>query len=647
MGSCPPIGTASTGAGGQVSSMLSRASNIATSAVAQASTFASELSSFGNDLPVVQPPTLTHLLDSVVFTPYEMPDVPEFSEYSIAIPSTPPPPSIHTVDTGGLDSVSRPTGVIPESPDILMPQAPTLVEPEKPGAPPSFSDVSIPEYVREPLPLVPELFDLDIPDAPEVDFSEFDVVRPDFREPDEYLYDNNLVEDTTSLAEVLRDKFDGWNPDSVKLRDRWAEMIESGTGLPAEVEQLIFDRAANREEASSQQALMQVRDEWAERGFSLPGSTVLARELEIHKQNRIEKGRVNREITIQFHTQEIENLRFAVQQGAALEGQRFEQFIRTTDAATSIVDNFYRVAQSLFSVHVEMLQAQIAIYQADIQAFRERLQIELSKLEIFRSQLEAARISGEINQQRVQIYQSQLQGVLAGVEVFRAEVQGANAQIEAQVNQMRLYQSRLEAYKADWDGERTKFDIYSTRVNAEQAKTQLYQAQIQAFSERVRAYGISVDAEATKVNAQTSVNDSETRVYSALTDQWSKSVDAEIQTMQAKVEEYRGKIAAFSALASAEQSRVEGESRNARISFEAAQAEVAATLKKVDQQIEQIRTAYGIGLESLRGAATVTGQLAGSALSAINVSAQIADQVSTQRAQSSRCSVNYNHSGEI
>ena len=632
-----------TGASALIHDQFSTVSTYAASAVQAAQNAASEMLDVGFEpipLPDIDFSSLTYEM-------FQQPDRPQADFPGITMGTAPSRPVTEDINMDGLDGVERPDWSLPDAPDVSLPQSPQLVTPQKPDAPPAFQQVEMPEYEGGELPPVPELAELQIPDAPDVNWDLYDVERPEFHVPEEYVFDNNYIADTEELEQRLRARYQAWDTDSQTLRARWGEIIQGGTGLPPAIEQAIFDRAVMREDASSEQALEQARGEWAARGFSLPGSTVLAREGEIRRASRVERGRINREVTIQFHEQEIENLRFAVQQGVALEGQRTQLFLQMLESSRAIVGGYYEVERALFQTHVELLRAQIEVYQADITAFREKVQIELSRLEAFRTQLEAERIRGEINQQRVEVYKAQLEGVLANVQVFRAEVEGANAQIQAQVSQMDLYRSRIEAYRSEWEGERVKFDVYNTRVNAEEARTRLYQAQVQAFSERVGAYRSEVEAESTKVNAKTNYNDAIVRQFGVETDAWQTEVNAGIEQLRARVSEYNALIQAYTAEVNSESARVQGESRNAQLAIEHSRANVAAQLKRADQMIQQLQLAESLGLEALKGAAQTNSQLAASALSAVNMTASIQTSASNSVSNASQCSTSYNYSGQI
>lgn len=641
MANCPGFNYSYTGAGDQVTSAIDFARQTANTAINGAVSAASGLLNFSFD--PVDVPRLD--LDNISYPGYLAPDRPASTIDEITLDGQPAKGALTDVDLTGLNKQAPVYDI--DTPNIEVPASPALVAPTKPGAAPTFDEVTMPTYEGGELPTVPTLEELQIPDAPSIDLSSFDVTRPEFDLPDEHIYDNNLIAETGDLATSYLNDYLAFDPDSQAVRDRWSTMLQGGTGLPANIEQALFDRAIGREDVSSEQAVKQAQGEWAARGFSLPGSTLLAREGEIRRANRTERGRINRELTIQLHEKEIENLRFTVEQGVRLEGQRFEAYVRITDAARAVVSNSYEVARQLLASRIDILNAQLQIYQTDVQVFRERVQIELARLEVFRAQLEAERVRGEINQQRVAVYEAQLRGVLANVEVYKAEIEGANGLIRAQIGEMELYRERVNAYRAEWEGQKTQIDAYAARVDAEEAKARIFEAQVRAYGERVGAFGEEVTAQRTKVDAQTAYNQAVTQQYATEMEAWQSKVSASVERVRTQIAEFQAEIQRYGVDVQGEQARSDGYRANAQLAIERSRADVQGKLKAVDQQIEQLRLAETLGLESLRAASQTYAQLAASSLSAVNASASIQDSVSKQNSGSTTCTESYVLSGQI
>jgi hypothetical protein len=716
------------------------------------------------------PPKSDYVLSNVTFNPPTEPqDVPPPNYELTATPFVKPPDhdpapiANYALIDPVFNAPYKEYGVSPEKPNIDGIPSPVLIGDTLTRPTPVTPDFSgaKPVYSGGPMPPAPTLRDLDLPDKPTITLEDFDIERPDFEALLPPYLENNYYADVDTRRVQALTELRSSDVDGQAVRARWNEMILGGTGLPIPIEQALFDRGIWREDMVSQQAINQAHQEWAARGFTLPGSTLLARVSEVRNTNRMARAGTNRELTIQYHEKEIENMRFAVQQGVALESQWTAQFTQTYDLAKQTADGYYRVAVAVLEAQVSYLRARIDIYQADIQAFRDRVQIELAKLEVYRGELEAQRLIGELNKLDVDIYNGRIQGVLAAVSVFRAEIEAFRAGIEVETAKVQIYRAEVDAYRALLETDRTQVDIFTARINAEDSKVRLFTAEVQAFAEKIRAYTAEVNAESAKVDAEVRIDeakvrlfaaevqafgekiraytaqiqaesarvDAETRIdeaksrqyvaeiqaygegvraYTARVQAESARVDANTRIDEAKVRTFTAEVQAFAervraysaevqaessrvdavtrideakvrqyvaesegwatqmrvdieriraalgvfeaetgrynAELSAESARVQGESRNTEIAANRTNAEVAAALKRADQQLEQMRHITSLAVTSLEGAARTYSQLTGAALSAVNLSAGISQGFTSSESKS--CSLSYNYSGD-
>lgn len=582
------------------------------------------------------------------FTPFEQPadpgsfvtPLPQFGD------AKPTAPTISDIDTSGIN-VSPPLLTEPALPPINIPSAPIVSLPSEPGNVPVISDVTIPTYEGGPLPDVPTLFDLNLPDVITINIDDLDVERPNFVPPD--ALQDTYRYDFTDFRTLIWTEVEA-NVDATGVTDvhaRLQAMLAGGTGLPAAIEQALFDRAIGRDEISSVQAVQQAEQEWAARGFDLPGSTLLARTQEIRTENRRERGRINRELSIQYHTQEIENLRFSVQQAIALEGTLLDAHTRIQDVARQLADGHWVVIKGIYDSEVALFALYLEIYRTDVEVYKTRLEAELTKVELYKAQLEAQRLIGQLNLQLVEIYKAEIDGILASVEIFKAQVDAVNVQLRAQLAKLEVFKAEIDVYTARLQGERIKFDIYNSQVSAEEAKARVYTAQVQAFGSRIDAYRTQVGAEVAKVEAQTAVVRAETDIYAQEVTAWRAGIEADSINLQSAVQVYRAQLEKYEALLSAEQYRVQGEARNFELEIESERARVQSALKQADQAIEQLKHITSMGLSATEIAAKVNAQLAASAMSAINVYAGMSSSNAVSASDSRTCSTNFSASVNV
>jgi len=577
------------------------------------------------------------------FTPFESPADP--GEFQAPNPqftgAEPTAPRLDNINTSDLENLRFPNIALPVSPPIQIPTPPTVSLPSPPSNKPIIGEVDFPIYDGGPLPEVPTLYDLELPEIPDINIDDLVVERPDFIPPD--ALEDTYRADLIDFQSVLWTEING-NVTATGVTDMHARlqaMLAGGTGLPANIEQALFDRAIGREELSSVQAVAQAEAEWSAKGFTLPGSTLLARVQEIRQANRIERGRINRELSIQFHNQEIENLRFSVQQGIALEGALLEAHTRIYDVARQLADGHWNVVKGIYDSAVDIFRLYLEIYKTDVEVYTERLRAELVKLDIYRAQLEGQRLIGTLNQQLVDIYKAELDGVLAYVQVFKAQVDAATAQLQGELTKVQLYKAEIDAYTAQLGGEKIKYDIYNSRVDAEETKARIYAAQVDAYGKRVDAFKSEVDAESAKVGALTDIAEAETRIYAEQVGAWRAGIAADSQNLESFVRVYQAELNKYTALLSKEQYRVQGEARNFELEVEKERARVESILKQADQAIEQLKHTTALGLSATETAAKVNAQLAASAMSAINVSAGMSTGISLTASDTRSCSTQY------
>lgn len=577
------------------------------------------------------------------YTPFVLPEEPDDfvrppNAFTGALPVA---PTIPDIDTGGLEDVKADFGDAPDAPFIRIPTPPITNLPSAPTAP-SLNTYEIPDFDGSPLPDVPTLRELDLPDAPVINIDDLEIERPDFVDPSP-LSDAYIGE----LREFFERDYQDWyakaqEGGAPQFRDLLRTLLSNGgQSLPCEVERQIFNQAISDVDRNSAQAVAQAEEEWAGRGFDLPGSTMLARVQEAREENRRQRGAAQRNLHIQFHDRQIESLRWGVEQGIALEGQLATIYARIYELSKSYTDFHWNVVKDIYDSQVELIRLRLDIYRTDVEVYKTTLEAELAKIEIFRSQLEAQRLISEINRQDVEIYRATLDGVLAEVEVFKAQVDAVEAQIRSEISKVELFRGQIQAYTGQIEGERLKVQIYDSRIGAEETRARIYAAQVDGYARRIDAYRAEIGAEVSKIEANTSVATARSNIYSNDVEAWASGVAADTANLQAFVEVYRANLSKYTSLLSAEQYRVEGESRNTQLEIESERSRVNAILKQADQAIEQLKHVTALGLSATETAAKVNSQLAASAMSAINVSAGVSSSNSVNASDSRSCNVNY------
>jgi hypothetical protein len=135
-------------------------------------------------------------------------------------------------------------------PTVNLPDAPDDILPDVPGDVPAASEVTIPTSPTIDLPAVPVLEEIALPAVPVIENVTFDAVLPtaDLTAPEPmFIYDEATYQ--SDLADALKTKL-------------YNDVTLGGTGLDADVEQAIWDRALSRLNIELDKTNQQVLTNW-------------------------------------------------------------------------------------------------------------------------------------------------------------------------------------------------------------------------------------------------------------------------------------------------------------------------------------------------------------------------------------------------
>lgn len=160
------------------------------------------------------------------------------------------------------------------------------------------------------------------PDEPDA----INVTPPDLADLETLLanaYSGDLASLKQQMDNMLEDFLDKYFPDytaKLKTISDWLDntIKNGGTGIPPAIEQAIFDRAKGRGDALAIQAEDSAFRAYAQRGYPLPPGILTEKIDAIHQENQNELNRTNREIMIKQAELEVEQIRFAIDQGVRL-----------------------------------------------------------------------------------------------------------------------------------------------------------------------------------------------------------------------------------------------------------------------------------------------------------------------------------------
>lgn len=617
-----------------------------------ASTFSSSVSSQGMDTGSGGSVDVSSLPTYVKPTP-----VPEASEIRFNQPSAPGEPLSGTEITEAIQnsknrlySISQPTFTDTPLP-LQLPSAPSTILPDAPGDPapiispvypdtPTLDKPDIPALRTITLPVldVPDLSAIEaliatmratIPSAPTMPES------PDFGSLSSYYY---------TLTNNQLTAFVGGCAALASICPRLTELLSgTSTGLSAPVEQALRDRAFAIEDRQAFQAEQEVLTDWLARGFTLPGGALESKLATIRQLNRDKKAQINREVWIEAAKFEIENLRFAVQQGIAYEGMLRDSWGKLYGVVQAIAQTDIEVDLKILDSAIALYKTKIEAWQTEFSTIKDQLQIELAKLEIYKSELEGQKLIGQLNQQDIDLFKTRWDSLNVEVSVYKNEVDAANSLLQAELSKLEyssklvaIYSARIGAYEAEWKA-------YSAAADAEKSKTDLFESQSKAFASRVAAYASEVDAVKTIADLDVTVLKLQLEAWQSQLEQYKAELQTELGRIDAVIKGSANEADIYKTKATVESGYTDFEMKKLDYSLGVDRLDSDITLKEAELTQSRELSLMKIALDALDGIARTGSQLAGSAMSAMNVQASLGSSSTT----SDEYSESHNYSYEM
>jgi len=559
---------------------------------------------------------------------------PSFSPPSLLIPSMPAAVDIDgllgDLDVGDLDDLPDAPVPLP----INIPDAPGMGAVAKPVRPDIDTTVDLPAAPAIDMPDMEALEQIRIPEFVMPDLPTFDATPPDtsgLTVPNVFI---NWAE--PAYASELLDE----------LQAKVREWMAGGTGLPAPVEDALFARARERDSAETSRQVQEVVDTWAARGFSMPPGMLAKEAAVIREQGRLKAAELNRDILVQATQLEIDNIRFAVQQGMALE-QLTSNLHENMAKRLFEAARFQAEAQiSVFNAQVGLFNAQNAAFATLAQVYRTRLDGALAKLTAFKAAVDAQAAIGQINQQRVEVFKAKLAGVQASVEVFTSLMRGAQVRSDTIKNQFDAYRADVQAYAEEIGAEKVKFDAYEAQVKAESAKAGVFDSQARAYASTVQALASKADLKAK--GAQIRMEAARTKVskFLADVDAFKAGLQASLGEVQYHTQAFTAQVEAWRAKAGVATADAEMQARFAdmqtRTNIAFSEMQITEYNARMQNAIQQAQ----IALEQAKALGQYTAQLAAGAMSAMHVSAGISGSGSagSTESKSTSTTTSYNYS---
>lgn len=563
----------------------------------------------------------------------DLSDAPKFSPIQMNKPRLPVFQSIdNLLSELNLDDLNMPDA--PVMPTIELPSTPGIINIPVPERPVVNTDIDIPEA---PVLVMPEMDTLKQIEIPEFNFPEL----PDF-------------DGTPPSIEGISvpNVFVNWKEPDYKseilgeLSFYIREGMKGGTGLPAPIEEALFNRARARDSREVSRAVNEVIGDWSSRNFTMPPGMLVKQIAAIREDGQLNAAELNREILIEASKMEIEQIRFLVQQGMSLEQL-------TSNIFNNTATRLFEVARFNAESQISVFNAQIAFFNAQNEAFttlssvyRTKLDGALAKLSAYKTAVDAQVAIGQINEQYVQVYRAKMDAVLSNVEVYKALIQGASLRAEVMKNQFDSYRADVQAYSEQIGAEKVKVEAYEAQIRGETSKASLFDAQARAYASTIQG----VQAKANVKGQQIQLKMEAARVwigkYQADLESYKAELQANLSEVQQNTVAFSAEVDAWRATAGLEVSQAEMQSRYADTNTRTNIAFAEMQLKEYEAKMQKAIQEANIALESAKAMGQYSAQLAAGAMSAAHVSASISGNgsASTSTSKSTSTSTSHNYS---
>jgi hypothetical protein len=592
----------STGAAGIVRNKFDTAQNYASDAWYSALTFLERLGGVAKlTYPSVDLPELPR-------TPEYpgVPDVPGLAAVAVDDVAAPEAPEF---STSRLDGFSVPDfAVVP--PEVILPEEPDLAWPEAPSGAPALAEIETPADPAIVLPDPPVFDPVAIPELPGPITPTFEGERPPMPEflapgnlfvmPREAAYDS-------SLRRALATRLEG-------------EVRAGGTGYGPELETRLWERAKSRLEDELATRLTELADGFAARGtaaLSGPLADALRQAYAAHA-DKVATG--NLDILAKQADMAAQEGRAAVSDALALEAQGIELFnqaaARAFDGAKALAQYGYEALHAEVAVH----NAQLARYQADAVVFEARIRAALSELETYKARLEGARLTGEAQKRAADLYLAELSGATTLVALYKARMEGAAAKAAVSRDRISAYEAQVQAYVATVNANTARYNAQAAAMAGQEAKARVYAEQVRAYGERVAAAKAAAE---TRLAVSAEENKVKLDAYKADVSRYEADLAKARAAAEVLLKDKELSLRAYEAGLAARRDAADLRSKDHAAQVDAYLKSAEVSIKEADMLLQNSLGELRLEAEKIRSGAQVSAQMAASALSSVNASAQI------------------------
>jgi hypothetical protein len=488
-----------------------------------------------------------------------------------------------------------------DAPVLTLTDAPAAFSDTAPTAPSVTTSFGDPGELSVSMPAAPALLALNVVPFAGVTTYTFDEAAPtvDLTAPSIVPYVAG-DEYSSSLLTLLRSTF-------------LTRIEDGGTGLPADVENALWDRGREREARSSRDAIAKL-EQMEAMGFHAPPGVYLDARLRIITETDAALKGVSREIMIKQAELEQANILKALEQASVLEGQWLESWNKTEQRKFDTAKYSTEAQISLYNAKVSAFNGMLEAYKAKVNVFEAKIRAETQKVEAYRAQIAAEQAKAEINRALVDQYKVQSDIALSAIEIFKAKVDAIRSKAEIEKLKVEIFREQIGAFTARVNAYTAQVEGYKASTQAEVSKQDAFKSKVQSYVAQVEAASKVIDARVAELKAKVDVKQSEYDGYKSTVSAESARIAALSSYNTALTDQYKAETQASASFNDALTKQW-----SAQIELIKSKAEVATQVAKTNSDI--VTATGNIAVEAAKASGQIAAQIGAAALSAYNISA--------------------------
>jgi hypothetical protein len=401
------------------------------------------------------------------------------------------------------------------------------------GSPPVVSIPSPPNENMGVLPSAPGISGINVPAAPNIAFPP----PPNLLSLSIRVFDGATIPEFTQAApgelSLTEPTVVDYTPGPMyasslltELRDSLEQRIATGgTGLSADVEQAIWDRARERELRTLQDAIDDL-ERMETMGYAFPPGVWVDARLKVRTEFGKTEAGLSRDIAIEQAKLELENIKDALGKAIAVES-------KLIDALNEVEQRVFERAKYITQANVEVYNARVRAYlgrveayKAQVQAYEARVRAEMIKVEVYKAEIEAEKAKADINKVLADVYRVQIDAALSAIEVYRARIEGVKAQAEVDRTRVMAYEAQVRAYAVGAEIFRARVEAYKAQIDAQRLNVEIYRAQVEAYKARAEAAAAMARARAAETEARAAIISAQANAQAAAANARSAAIQA-------------------------------------------------------------------------------------------------------------------------